>query len=181
MAKKKQSKLLYLLGSIVLGLVTSAIYDLFKSQPFLTSLGYVIETGWTGIITLFNLNLKLWWILVALIAIVLIFWFILSLEERKTKSFKKPTSCLDLEWRNYRKDVVDDFQYRWDYKYNANGSYDIVNLTAYCPEHNCQVYGSTCIVGGEQLRTYAIDNTRVKLLIVHRIENDIWKEKIETK
>lgn len=58
-------------GSIFIGLVTSAIWDLIKSQPFFSTLVSVSRFLWFQLILLLNQDVKVYWALIAVITVAL--------------------------------------------------------------------------------------------------------------
>jgi len=76
MDKRKKSGVWALFGTILVGLVTCTIYDIIKSQPFLTSLLKVAGFIWDQFVALLNQNVKVWWVLATMIALFLAGYFI---------------------------------------------------------------------------------------------------------
>lgn len=127
-------------------------------------------------------SLPLWVILlIGFSSIILLF---LTVYLSDFFSPKKKISALPItprisepEWKDYTTDIFEDFRYKWKYKfYNDENKVIITDITAYCPRHNCQVYGSQCVVGKEGLPTYKIDKNEIHILIQHKIDNGLWKK-----
>lgn len=104
------------------GIVFTAIYDLIKSKP-------ILSTFWKGIIwiwkNIFEFELKVWQI----ILVVLLLMFILYLlSKRKNKSPE-----IQFDWRDYTKDTIHNITWSWFWEKNPlYGKWNIKDLRPLC-------------------------------------------------
>ncbi len=118
------------IGPPVFSLLLTMIYDFFKQNPFLSTIIEIVKWVGNTIIFILNYEIKVWWILCVIIAIVIVIIFI---NLRKWEIFK-PDFC------NYKKDRFKDWKWRWDWKYYSNSrKWDIISLIAYCPKCDTQL------------------------------------------
>ena len=106
-----RSKILYYIGSIVLALIASFIYDAIKHLPLLSSLKAFSSWFWSDVL---KLKLELWVIVISIFVVYLIYMLINA---------------------NRRKDEFDGFYWTWDYKYNSlDRVLNVVNIIPFCPD-----------------------------------------------
>lgn len=113
------------IGTAIFSFFLPLIYDYFKQNPFLTT--FLVLFKWVSNIIWFilNYNIKVWWLLSAILAIVIVITFI-SLKKGK---IIKP------DFYNYSEDKFKQWKWTWDWEYNRNrGAWNIINMKAYCPK-----------------------------------------------
>lgn len=111
------------IGSVILTLVGTSIYDYLKQIPFLTTLWTFIK--WLANVTwrFLNLNLKLW-----LVATIFILYKIvkhwLSRENKEViKSY---------DYTIYTEDIIKGWKWTWDWEFQGS-KYGISRLRVHCP------------------------------------------------
>jgi hypothetical protein len=127
MSKIKNKSFKVIAGAILISLVSSAIYDALKSKPFLSTVSYIFNSITKWLSSLFGLNLKLWWVLLA-IPIYYILKGIFQIEKDPAKP----------DYFNYTSDRFKDWLWRWEWKWNGS-EWVIYHLTASCPKCDIQL------------------------------------------
>jgi len=131
-------------------------------------------------------SVKLYWLILFPAAILLILY---GYKRLKTKNnFPKTVNIdIDPDWISYTKDVFENIQYRWGYEFDhSKKNYVIINVRAYCNQCNCQIVGNTC----PNCKSYYSDSSymggslkpahEVEALVIHRIENKLYKNRPTT-
>lgn len=113
----------FILGTIVLGLITSFIYDWIKQFPFLSSVWKILKWIWK---TIFEFEFKVWQIILG----VLVLLIIAEIIDRIKKQSKTPPSFL-----SYKMDKIHFFNWKWDWYFNQRTlKWNISGLKPICPE-----------------------------------------------
>jgi hypothetical protein len=173
-SKKKSHWSTGIIGTIIIGLITSFIYDGIKSKPFLTTVGDIVRVCWNAIIAFFTISLQLWWVLLGILVWAIVIWLI-KMSRNQTEYDPPPQLRHVPLWYTYTTDVFGGLRYRWEWFKMHDGKYAVNNLQAYCPTHNCRVHGSRCVIGNEQLPTFEFDRQKVEIMIQHAVENNLWQ------
>lgn len=84
------------------------------------------------------------------------------------------------DWTEYTRDVFDGIQYRWKYSFRG-GESTIYDITPYCNKCSCVIVSDIC-PNCKNIYSWHWDTPNikqegeVKALIVHRIENGLYKK-----
>lgn len=114
------------IGSAIFSLLLTMGYDYSKENPIWTTVLTIIK--WTGNLlwTLLNFDIKVWWILVAIIILTSTVAIIIKFSEKET---------LMPVFGNYRKDRLKRWIWSWDWTWsNGKNAWVITNLQAHCPK-----------------------------------------------
>ena len=105
------------------GFILTVVYDMLKGKQVLSTLVYILKAVWTGIISFLNFNLKVWWVLVGIAAIVFLLWIIAEIY-----------SVINGEpaFTKYTKDTIHGWNWEWYWRKNYYGKYEIENLHPVC-------------------------------------------------
>ncbi|MCO7185390.1 hypothetical protein NH341_08130 [Tenacibaculum sp. XPcli2-G] len=123
MEEKKIARYGALWGAI-LGVFMTAIYDLIKSKPFLSTLWRVINWIWDSI---FMYQVTIWQILIVVILFLIFKRIVFEIKLSETKD--SPV------FLDYKEDIINDTTWRWEWKWSVfEKSYIIVNLEPLCKE-----------------------------------------------
>lgn len=118
-----RSKILYYLGSIVLALIASFIYDGIKHLPLLSGLKAFVSWFWSDVL---RLKLELWVIVISFLVIYLIYKLINAKRRNDLPKFV-----------NYTQDLFEGYNWTWYWYFNTNsGKWQTSQITPLCPD--CQ-------------------------------------------
>ncbi len=118
-----------ILGIIIIGVISSFIYDLFKQLPILSTIGWFLNVVYDAAITTLNYPIRIWVILLLIFGLYGIYY-----------GFKKSVKKIEPEWLQYKKDIFKTWIWKWEYKLDNNsGRYHIQNLAPYCPDDEVQL------------------------------------------
>lgn len=142
--------------------------------------------GWNWLSTFFTKKypLPLWLIILigfSSLVLVITISLIQGLLERKPVRSAKPVNNKP-EWAQYRQDQFGtDVLYKWNYEFYRS-EYDIVDIRLYCPKDNCLLIGNNCPICHQWYVTQ-LSEKELMVRIIHKIENDLWKNQtqLETK
>ncbi len=161
---------------VVIGFVLTVIYDYAKGKNFPSTLVFILSSIWKGVISFLNLNLKVWWILLGIIALILIFIFIVFiLSSRETST---------AEWLQYKEDTIDGFHWKWRWGKDDDGLFNICDLHPVCSRCNTPYVPANDYRGGPicprcKHRPYnqLPDLDNVEVIIRDNVNRMIEKEK----
>ncbi|MCD6017257.1 MAG: hypothetical protein K0S53_378 [Bacteroidetes bacterium] len=105
----------------IFAVVGPGIYDLIKGYPFLDTYKKIINFLYIGISTFFNFNIKLWWLLLAIVIYKTIS-FLIKKYRTKEKDFKDYTSGTLKNWK---------WSWEWT-RPSVNSNWIVSNLTPHC-------------------------------------------------
>lgn len=116
-------------GIILLGV--SGIWDRIQKKEFLTTLKTIIGFLWNLIIGFLNLQLRVWWLLVAIAIIVFALWIVVKIKEQahSEPKFLKYTEDRFIQWK-----------WSWNWERGYNKKWHVINLAAHCPQCNTRMY-----------------------------------------
>ena len=124
MGNKKSEYKLAIFGGFI-GVVFTAVYDLIKEKPILSTLLNILKWIWFNIM---EFEVTVWQIIVGLITII----FILYLFSLK-KEF--PINNFD-DWFSYENDTIHNVQWNWQWEKNPlTGKWNVNDLRPIC--HSC--------------------------------------------
>lgn len=114
------------IATAIFSLMLTIGYDYLKEKPILTTILTILkwfkDLGWE----ILNFDLKIWWIIFALLLVILTIVFI-----KKLKSKEIPTFC------NYRVDKFKRWRWTWDWQWEQQKkTWSISNIKAHCPNCN---------------------------------------------
>ena len=123
MRKIMKSPLGVALISTFVGFALTVLYDILKGKQILTTIAIVLKSIWSCIINFFNFDLKVWWVLVGIIAIVFILWIVAEISS---------TINEEPNFTKYTEDTIQGWKWKWYWKKNYYGKYEIENLHPVC-------------------------------------------------
>lgn len=116
------------IGTTVLGgVILSIVLDLIKEVSILSTLWTAIKTVFGWIITFLTFDLKVWWVLLGIGAIILALIIIAKISNSKES---EPPAFLA-----YKKDKIGDWNWSWDWDFwMTENKWHIKDLKAHCPK-----------------------------------------------
>ena len=113
--------------SAIVGSIVTFVIDAIKDVPILFTLWTVIKTVWGWIITFLTFDLKVWWVLLGLGAIILVLIIIAKIS--KSKEGEPPAFLA------YKKDKIGDWDWSWSWDFwITENKWHIKDLKAHCPK-----------------------------------------------
>ncbi|HEX9061353.1 MAG TPA: zinc ribbon domain-containing protein [Clostridia bacterium] len=121
------------IGTAIFSFLLTVINDYLKNKPKLSTISNVIKGIYKTMILILKLKIKVWWLILGIIAIFSTIFFIVKFKESKLNKqleLTKPDFC------NYKEGKLKRWKWTWNWKWNnSERVWHISNLTAYCP--NC--------------------------------------------
>lgn len=158
-----------------LSVLVLRLFDSFFINDFLWD---GIKSGFNAVVNFFNTEhpVKLYFlVLLPILGMMLLGALVFLFRQRKTDSIINIP-----EWVNYTIDVFDGIQYRWQYD-TRSGKYDIASIRPHCNDCSCAIVDQVC-PNCKKNFDWRIDDTPgiktnrdVRALVVHRIENGLYK------
>ena len=115
------------IGTAIFSLLLTMGYDYSKEKPILTTVWTILK--WLGnfVWTILNLDLKVWWIL---LAVVLFLSIVILIDKLKKEETLKP------DFYNYREGKFKRWRWTWGWQLNDRKNTWLISvLNAHCP--NC--------------------------------------------
>lgn len=130
--KFNKQLLLYALGTILLSIIASFIYDFIKSEPILTSFYSAILFIVNEVLHFLSLQVTVWWILVFL---MLLFLTSRLVDKLTTETVPEPP-----EFTNYTEDRFHQWLWKWTWEWDFNSKkWFVDNLTPFCADCNVRL------------------------------------------
>ena len=107
------------------GVLLTFVLDLIQGVDWLSTLKTVIHFIVKCITSFLNFNIKVWWLLIAIAAIIGILWIIVKCNDRKEQD-KEP------QFLEYTQDHLLGYSWEWTYEKLWDGKYSISNLHPVC-------------------------------------------------
>lgn len=105
------------------GFILTVIYDMLKGKQVLSTVLTIFKMICSGIIKFLNFNLKVWWILIGIAAVVFILWIVFKIC---SDTYEKPSFI------NYTSDTIQGWKWKWHWQKNYYGKYEIEDLHPVC-------------------------------------------------
>ena len=108
------------IGSGLIVLVITIIIDAVSTKQIFSTIGAIFVAIWNGIVVFLNFDVKVWWILVALVFIFLVLYAIYKITDTKPFPKNHPMS--------YRQDNILGYKWKWLWIKDDTGCYNIDHL-----------------------------------------------------
>lgn len=130
---KKVKKLLtspigLILITTVLGFISTVISDSLQDKPVFSTIGVVIQAVWNFIVSFLNFELRVWWVLIGIIALIAVMYVWYKIESTKNSIPNQPPFI------EYTKDCIDGWHWKWKWEVRWDGKYSIEQLHPVCPQ-----------------------------------------------
>lgn len=109
------------IGGIILSFVLDWVIEVDWLNTLKAAVRYIVD----DIITFLNLEIKVWWLLVAIALVVVVLFIIVKFLDAKEENFSKP-------FLSYTRDSALGLDWKWEYSRNYDGKYTISNFHPVC-------------------------------------------------
>lgn len=123
----------------------------------------ILSSIWRGIILFLNLNIRVWWILILLIAVVLTGLILSKIQVKE--------SAQEQRWLQFRQMKYKDILIKWNYQKLYGNNYEINGIKFCCPKDGCELHYN-CPVCHSFYSTNSIDISEVQKVIIHKIDTE---------
>lgn len=113
-------------GSGLIVLIVTLLIDWITAEKIFNTIKNVLVFIWKTILAFLNLNLKLWWVLAGIVVLFLILLFWSKHVESSSSKQNEP------EFTTYTKDTILQYKWKWVWKKDYYGKYDIEELHPIC-------------------------------------------------
>lgn len=118
---------------VVFSTILTAIYDVIKENPILSTLWGWIKVIWNWMLAFFNIELKIWWVLFGIASIIIVLFLV-------AKFARKNETTLP-EFASYKEDTFGGWKWSWEWQFKRyDGKWHIDNLRAHCPKCNTPMF-----------------------------------------
>ena len=127
------------IGTAIFSLLLTMVYDYSKEKPILTTVWIMLKWLANLVWTIFNFDLKVWWIIVAVILFLLI--IVLIDKFKKVETFTP-------DFYNYREGKFKRWKWTWSWNWsNSKNAWLISNMKAHCPNCDTPMIGLSTMYG----------------------------------
>lgn len=118
------------IGSTIIGILFTMFIDWIKGIQVWSTLKGVFIFLYNTLITLMNYELKVWWVLLAVIVVVVAFIAVLKIRRKiEANRFR----CPDF-WGEYTSDTLQGVHWEWYWEKDSLGDRRLEGLTPICPK-----------------------------------------------
>lgn len=129
------------IGTAIFSFLLSLGYDLLKDKPVFSTIWAVLKAIGKFIIAFLSYELKVWWIIAAIIVIVGIICALSKILDKKEKT--KPA------FLEYKSDHFRHWQWSWEWEWSSyRRSWCVSKLTAHCPKCNTAMIDHSDYISG---------------------------------
>lgn len=112
----------------LLSFMLTVVYDLVKNKKVFTTIGFIAQKIWKCIIDFLNIKIKLWCIILVLIALLIALCIYAKILDMKQNDSKP-------EFLSYTEDHFKTWKWSWTWGFNSYEKvWDIDKLYAHCPK-----------------------------------------------
>ena len=113
-------------GTIILGLITSFVYDFIKEKPILSTIASIFKSIWDFLYQILDAELKIWWIILLVIGIKLF-------QKLSKEYYKSKIPSLPENLKNYVNDNFSNWLWKWEWNWHGDSKkWIITSLRPYC-------------------------------------------------
>ncbi len=117
------------IASALFSFILTIGYDFLKDVPILTTIKNLVTYIWVLIVSFFNFEIKLWWLLLGVLSLIVLLNLIEKLRNKEKTEF--PTLP---NFTNYKEGRLKKWRWTWEWKFNSTQEkWNVSNLTAHCP------------------------------------------------
>lgn len=120
-------------GGIVL-LVLPGIWDWIQKEKLFTTLKNIISFAWNLMARFLNLQIRVWWLLLAIAVGILVLWIIAKIGKQESS---------ELDFLKYTEDRFSQWKWSWNWEQGYNKKWHVENLTAHCPQCDTRMQHDT--------------------------------------
>lgn len=115
------------IATTILGFFLTVAYDFIKKKQFLSTMKTVLLAIRNGLVAFLNFEVKVWWILLGIVALLLLLFFIVIISNRDKAN--------EPDFTGYIEDYFGNWKWSWKWKYNTNKAvWSPSNIEAHCPK-----------------------------------------------
>lgn len=111
--------------TVIGGVILSIVLDLIKQVSILSTMTSFFVSAGKFIVTFLNFEIKVWWLLIAIVVFVAILWIIKRCYIAKENNSQ-------LSFLNYTQDYLLGYSWEWTWEKNWEGKYGVENLHPVC-------------------------------------------------
>lgn len=113
-------------GGLILSVIISVINDFIKKEEIFSTISVILLTIYKKILLILNYRIKVWWLILGVIALVCIFFlFVMYLDHTQPTSNKS-------EFLEYTQDTILGYKWKWNWQKDIYGKYCVENLYPVC-------------------------------------------------
>lgn len=110
------------------GIILTIITDIIKKDTLFSTIKFVIRQLWNVLMTFLTIELKMWWVLVGIVALICAVIIASKVHSSKQQIEDNP------KFLEYTKGSILKYEWKWRWIKNSFGEYKIADLHPVCPK-----------------------------------------------
>lgn len=163
----------------IFSFLLTVFYDLIKGKQILSTVSSLLNTIWSAVISFFNFELKVWWVLIGIVCLFAILWCISKYYDYKDN---------DPPFITYTQDSIQGWNWQWIWQKDLYGKYDIKNLHPVCSKCDTPLVNSNrfdasleCLRCGHKYKNYLPDFDNIKIIIADNVHRNMYSKEGDAK
>jgi len=115
--------------TLVGGVSTTIIVDFFSKASIWSTMKIVLNAIWVGLTAFLDFNIKVWWLLIAIVVLLTLLLFYAKYQDAKERNRRPPF------W-DYTNDTIKGFSWEWEWKRSYGNTFNIDGLHPVCSKCN---------------------------------------------
>ena len=115
------------IGSTLLGSLLTVLYDALKGKHVFSTIKAIFTTLYNWIVIFLNFRIKVWWILLALVALAV--GYLILFHNKREQSDERPA------FLDYTSDRFSKWKWSWEWRFNTlEKKWQVNDLRPLCPK-----------------------------------------------
>lgn len=110
------------------GIILTILTDIIKKEALFSTLNFLITKLWNILMMFLTIELKMWWVLVGIIALICVLLIALKVLSSKQQIKDKP------KFIEYTRGRILEYEWKWRWTKYSFGKYKIDDLHPVCPQ-----------------------------------------------
>lgn len=110
------------------GIILTILTDIIKKDTLFSTLEFSITKLWNVLIAFLTIELKMWWVLVGIVALICAVLIALKVQSSKQQIKDDP------KFIEYTKGRILEYEWKWRWEKDCFGKYKIDDLHPVCPQ-----------------------------------------------
>lgn len=150
---------------VILTFILTVLYDMVKNRQLLSTAKNILFFIINCITSFFQFNIKVWWIIVAVVIIIGILFILVKIGDAKNYNTSTPS------WMQYEKDYIKGWNWEWKWRQNSFGQYYVDELHPVCSDcgsplvYSDDHYCFECVRCNRMFQQELPETDHVKMLI----------------
>lgn len=169
------------IGVAIFSFILTIIGDVVKGEKLLSTFIAIVTWLWNAILSFLTFDLKVWWVLLGVIALFFFLWIYSKISDLKESVNTEP------KFVQYTQDYLLGFKWEWTWEKDCFDKYSIENLQPICTDCDTPLrydltgyYRLKCLRCNKSYSGNVPQEDDVKTLIYDNVKKKFFKREEET-